>query len=110
VWPQRGHGFPCLPTEQGGALAGDPLREVPPERRQAPTRTHGGCRRGHHELNDDNGTAMNFTISKRARTLSMALIGIGAVATLYGVLTDHSEHHQRTWSALLVNGFFYLGI
>lgn len=53
---------------------------------------------------------MNFTISKRARTLSMALIGIGAVATLYGVLTDHSEHHQRTWSALLVNGFFYLGI
>lgn len=53
---------------------------------------------------------MNFTISKRARSLSMALIGIGAVATLYGVFTDHSEHHQRTWSALLVNGFFYLGI
>ncbi len=53
---------------------------------------------------------MNFTISKRARTLSMALIAIGAVAALYGVFSDHSEHHQRSWSALLVNGFFFLGI
>ncbi len=53
---------------------------------------------------------MNFTISKRARTLSMALIAVGAIATVYGVVGDHSEHHQRTWSALLVNGFFFLGI
>lgn len=53
---------------------------------------------------------MNFTISKRARTLSMALIAVGAIATVYGVVGDHSGHHQRTWSALLVNGFFFLGI
>lgn len=53
---------------------------------------------------------MNFTISKRASTLSMALIAVGALATVAGVLGDHSDHHQRTWSALLVNGFFFLGI
>lgn len=52
---------------------------------------------------------MNITISKSARALTMALIGIGAAATLYGLLTDHSEHHQHTWGALLVNGFFFLG-
>jgi len=53
---------------------------------------------------------MNFTISKRASTLSMILIGVGALATAAGVLGDHSDHHQHTWSALLVNGFFFLGI
>lgn len=53
---------------------------------------------------------MNFTFSKRARGISMALIILGAVATLVGVLDDHSDHHQRTWANLLVNGFFFLGI
>lgn len=53
---------------------------------------------------------MNFTISKRARTLSMALIVLGAVATVAGVLGDHSDHHQRSWAGLLVSGFFFLGI
>lgn len=53
---------------------------------------------------------MNFTISKRASTISMALIGAGLLATIAGVAGDHSDHHQRTWSALLVNGFFFLGI
>ena len=61
-------------------------------------------------MNQQNGNAMNFTISKRASTLSMALIGLGAIATIAGVIGDHSDHHQRTWSALLVNGFFCLGI
>ncbi len=53
---------------------------------------------------------MNFTFSKRARTLSMALIVVGAVATLVGVFGDHSDHHQRTWANLLINAFFFLGI
>jgi len=53
---------------------------------------------------------MNFTISKRASTLSMTLIAVGLLATIAGVIGDHSDHHQRTWSALLVNGFFFLGI
>ncbi|MBL0128475.1 MAG: quinol:cytochrome C oxidoreductase [Flavobacteriales bacterium] len=37
-------------------------------------------------------------------------MAVGAIATVYGVVGDHSGHHQRTWSALLVNGFFFLGI
>ncbi|MBK7946717.1 MAG: quinol:cytochrome C oxidoreductase [Flavobacteriales bacterium] len=37
-------------------------------------------------------------------------MGLGAIATIVGVIGDHSDHHQRTWSALLVNGFFFLGI
>ena len=53
---------------------------------------------------------MNFTFSKRARSISMALIILGAVATLVGVMGDHTDHHQRTWANLLVNGFFFLGI
>ncbi len=40
----------------------------------------------------------------------MALMVIGAVATLIGIIGDGSPHHQRTWANLLVNGFFFLGI
>ncbi|MCB9170513.1 MAG: quinol:cytochrome C oxidoreductase [Flavobacteriales bacterium] len=35
---------------------------------------------------------------------------IGVVAALIGILGDHSEHHQRTWASLFVNGFFFFGI
>lgn len=62
-------------------------------------------------ITDDNATAaMNFTFSKRARTLSMALIVLGAAAMLVGIIGDHTDHHQRTWANLLVNAFFFLGI
>ncbi|MBK8499056.1 MAG: quinol:cytochrome C oxidoreductase [Flavobacteriales bacterium] len=37
-------------------------------------------------------------------------MAVGAMAALYGVISDHSDHHQRSWAALLVNGFFFLGI
>ncbi len=53
---------------------------------------------------------MNFTFSKRARSISMALIVLGALATIIGIIGDDSPHHQRSWSNLLVNGFFFLGI
>jgi hypothetical protein len=53
---------------------------------------------------------MNFTLSKRARTLSLALMVLGTAATIAGIAGDHSEHHQRTWANLLVNGFYFLGI
>lgn len=53
---------------------------------------------------------MNFSFSKRAPKLIMALIALGAVATVVGILGDHTDHHQRTWASLLVNGFFFLGI
>ncbi len=53
---------------------------------------------------------MNFTFSKRARSISMALIVLGALATLIGIFSDPSPHHQRSWANLLVNAFFFLGI
>ena len=53
---------------------------------------------------------MNFTFSKRARTISLASIVLGAVATVAGILGDDTDHHQRTWSNLLINGFFFFGI
>jgi hypothetical protein len=60
---------------------------------------------------DDNGTAaMNFTLSNRARSITLGLIVLGAVATVVGVMGDHSDHHQRSWANLLVNAFFFLGI
>ncbi len=53
---------------------------------------------------------MNFTISNRARSISLGLIVLGAVAAVVGILGDHTDHHQRTWASLLVNGFFFFGI
>ncbi|MBL7980249.1 MAG: quinol:cytochrome C oxidoreductase [Flavobacteriales bacterium] len=37
-------------------------------------------------------------------------MALGAVATVVGIMGDHTDHHQRTWASLLVNGFFFLGI
>src|SRR5688572_22005084 len=53
---------------------------------------------------------MNFTFSKRARSVSMILLVLGALATVIGILGDPSPHHQRTWANLLVSGFFFFGI
>lgn len=53
---------------------------------------------------------MEFKLSKRARNFSFALIIIGAILTIYGVVTDHSAHHQQSWVNLFVNGFFFFGI
>jgi hypothetical protein len=53
---------------------------------------------------------MNFTLSNKARTISLALIVIGIVGALIGIVGDHTDHHQRSWAALLVNGFFFFGI
>ena len=53
---------------------------------------------------------MNFSFSKRAPKVLMGVIALGAAATLVGIMGDHTDHHQRTWASLLVNGFFFLGI
>jgi hypothetical protein len=47
-----------------------------------------------------------FTIDKKAKNLSLFLIGIGLIAIVYGFLTDpHSA-----WPSLLFNTYFFLGI
>ncbi|HIK67205.1 MAG TPA: quinol:cytochrome C oxidoreductase [Flavobacteriales bacterium] len=37
-------------------------------------------------------------------------MAVGLIALVGGYLTDHSDHHQRWWANLLVNGFFYFSI
>lgn len=53
---------------------------------------------------------MDFTVSKNIRTLTYVLMGIGVLTIVVGFLTDHSEHHNRFWANLLVNGFFFFAI
>ena len=47
-----------------------------------------------------------FTINKKAKNLSIALMSIGIIALIFGFTTDA----HGTWPALLFNTYFYLGI
>ena len=47
-----------------------------------------------------------FTINKKAKNLSMALMAIGLIAIIYGFTTNA----HGAWPALLFNTYFYLGI
>lgn len=40
----------------------------------------------------------------------MVLMAIGVIALIGGFITDHSDHHQRWWANLLINGFFFFAI
>lgn len=53
---------------------------------------------------------MNFSITKRARSITFGLMILGVLAAVVGIMGDHTEHHQRTWASLLVNSFFFFGI
>ena len=59
---------------------------------------------------------MEFTLSNRARTISLALIGIGVLAALIGFFAMKGDPHyadslgQRFWAGLFVDSFFFFGI
>ena len=53
---------------------------------------------------------MEFKFEGKVKTLSLVLMAIGVIALAGGFLTDTSDHHQRWWANLLVNGFFYFAI
>lgn len=53
---------------------------------------------------------MNFTISKRARTATIALIIIGVVLALIGMFGDQPHMKQHAWSAFYANALFFLFI
>ena len=53
---------------------------------------------------------MEFKFEGHAKTISQVLMGIGLVALIAGFMTDGSDHHQRWWANLLVNGFFWFSI
>ena len=49
---------------------------------------------------------MMFKISKKAKDLTMYLMGIGVLALIIGFFSDS----HRAWPALLFNTYFFLGI
>lgn len=73
-----------------------------------------------------------YTFSAKAKRFTMILMGIGALALIYGIITmftggheaaaeghevaaGHAGHHvpgpaQRFWSNILINGFFFFSI
>ncbi|HMN04681.1 MAG TPA: quinol:cytochrome C oxidoreductase [Flavobacteriales bacterium] len=53
---------------------------------------------------------MNFTISKRASTITLALIVIGLVMAIIGVMGDHTDHKQYSWAAFYTNALFFFFI
>jgi len=53
---------------------------------------------------------MEFKFEGRAKLITQILMALGLVALVGGYLTDHSDHHQRWWANLLVNGFFYFSL
>ena len=53
---------------------------------------------------------MEFKFEGRLKQVTQVLMAVGVVALIVGFLTDDSEHHQRWWANLLINGFFYFSI
>ena len=53
---------------------------------------------------------MEFKFEGRLKLVTQVLMAIGVIALVGGFLTDHSDHHQRWWANLLINGFFYFSM
>ncbi len=59
-----------------------------------------------------------FTVSNRLRNLTFALMGIGVIALVFGIINifgggDEHHHHlavQRLWSNILINALYFFGI
>lgn len=58
----------------------------------------------------DSFAEKNFVFENRTKVTTYVLMAIGVVGLIVGFLTDHSEHHNRFWSNLLINGFFFFAI
>lgn len=53
---------------------------------------------------------MEFVFNKKLKNVFFGLMAIGIIAILTGFFTDHSDHHNRFWSNVLINSFFFLAI
>jgi hypothetical protein len=55
---------------------------------------------------------MEFSISKKAKTLTMTLMGVGVLFTAIGVFTSMSDHHfaTRLLANGMVNSFFFFAL
>jgi hypothetical protein len=53
---------------------------------------------------------MNFVFSNRAKIFTLVLTAIGVLTIVLGFIFDHSDHHGRFWSNIMINGFYFLAI
>jgi hypothetical protein len=53
---------------------------------------------------------MDFIFTKKAKLIFSAFMLIGVIAMVFGYATDVSDHHNRFWANIFVNGFFYFAI
>jgi hypothetical protein len=53
---------------------------------------------------------LHFELPAKTKTWSFALMGVGALATILGWVTDHTEHHQYWWAMLLICSFFFFAV
>lgn len=53
---------------------------------------------------------MEFKFEGKLKTASIVLMVIGVIALVGGFITDDSDHHQRWWANLLVNGYFFFAV
>ena len=51
-----------------------------------------------------------FVFNKKLKMTTFVLMAIGVLALVIGFATDSSDHHNRFWSNVLVNSFFFLAI
>lgn len=53
---------------------------------------------------------MEFIFSKKAKITFSILMLIGVIAMIFGFMNDHSDHHNRFWANIFINGFFFFAI
>lgn len=53
---------------------------------------------------------MEYKFEGKLKTASIVLMVIGVIALVGGFITDDSDHHQRWWANLLVNGYFFFAV
>tara|TARA_B100001063_G_C16778438_1_gene568107 strand:+ start:2391 stop:3581 length:1191 start_codon:yes stop_codon:yes gene_type:complete len=53
---------------------------------------------------------MDFIFSKRAKITFSILMLIGVIAMIFGFMNDQTDHHNRFWANIFINGFFFFAI
>lgn len=51
-----------------------------------------------------------FTFSKRAKTVFLALMGVGVLGIIIAFFGYGENHHSRFWSNLVLNSYYFMGI
>jgi hypothetical protein len=54
---------------------------------------------------------MNFVFPSKLKVITFSLMGLGLVGIISGwIMGDHGDVHQRFWSNMMINGFFFTAI